>query len=317
MQRFLDEWHNESATVSVTTSGSTGTPKTFQAEKARMRASAEATCTFLRIPRGATALLCLPTEYIAGKMMVVRALTWPLTLITTAPSSRPLRTLTETPYFAALTPSQAYSSLQYEDERKRLLAIPRLLLGGGAISKELEEALAQSEGEVWSSYGMTETLSHIALRRIGTQGYEPMPHVTVGTNDEGALWIEAPKVCEGRLQTHDIAQLLPNGRFIILGRTDNVVCSGGVKLQIEQLEEQFASAHNLQIGQDFMLTWVSHPQWGQALTLLLKEGQDENSDTSTLPYLKHTLVCPVLPLTSTGKPAREAAHLLAETLIHP
>lgn len=315
---FLDEWRSATPTVTVQTSGSTGRPKTMTVEKERMRASARATCQFLRLPQGATALLCMPTRYIAGKMMIVRAEVWPLTLVTVEPSLHPLASLTDTPYFAAMTPAQAYASLQVEEERRRLLAIPRILLGGGAISEELEQAFSGSTGEVWSSYGMTETLSHIALRRVGCDEpyYRPLPGVKVGLNDEGCLWIDAPLICAARQQTHDLAEILPCGDFRILGRIDNVVCSGGVKLQLETLEAQFATAFDLRVGDDFLLTWVADKQWGQALTLLLRQALHHTPEEihGALPYLKYIYIIKELPLTPTGKPARQEAHRLAETL---
>lgn len=328
MQHFLAQWRNDEPTVTVTTSGSTGTPKEMRVEKSRMRASARATCSFLRLPRGATALLCMPTRYIAGKMMVVRAEVWPLRLIEVEPSMHPLTTLVgqqggdterqaEPPYFVAMTPAQAYESLQVTEERDLLLRIPRLLLGGGAIAPELEEALLQSQGEVWSSYGMTETLSHIALRRMGHPSYTLLPGIRVGVNSEGCLWIDAPDVCPARLQTNDLAEILTDGTFRIIGRRDNVISSGGIKLQLESLESEFSSATGLRVGNDFVLTWVTDSRWGQALTLLLTPQAAEavQANMPAVTYLKHTLTAPTIPLTPTGKPARKEAHLLAEHLI--
>ena len=318
-QSFLNEWHSTTPTVTVLTSGSTGQPKTITVEKERMKASARATCQFLQIPQSATALLCMPTRYIAGKMMIVRAEIWPLRLLAVEPSLHPLSTLTETPYFVAMTPAQAYASLQIEQERKILLSVPCLLLGGGAVSEELELALSGSTGKVWSSYGMTETLSHIALRRVGCghQYYQPLPNVTVGLNNEGCLWIDAPLICASRQQTHDIAEILPDGSFRVLGRIDNIVCSGGVKMQLESLEERLATSFSLRVGEDFLLTWVNDVQWGQALTLLLHPSVkfDAVQFHTLLPYLKHICYNKALPLTPTGKPARQEAHLLAETLV--
>lgn len=324
MQEFLDQWNNDSRYVTVTTSGSTGSPKVMQVEKCRMRASALATCRFLRLPQGATALLCMPTRYIAGKMMVVRAEVWPLRLSEVQPSMHPLASLVrkednsvqEPPYFVAMTPAQAYESLQVPEERDILLRIPRLLLGGGAISDELEDALLLSQGEVWSSYGMTETLSHIALRRMGQPRYSLLPDISIGLDEEQCLWIDAPQLCPTRLQTNDRAEIMPDGSFSIVGRRDNIISSGGVKLQLESLESEMASATGLRVAYDFVLTWVADSRWGQALTLLVTPQAAEvlHASRPTIPYLKATLTTPHIPLTPTGKPAREQIHLLAERL---
>lgn len=331
MQSFLEEWRSESPLVEVHTSGSTGAPKPMWVEKRRMRASALMTCQFLRIPKRATALLCLPTHYIAGKMMVVRAEVWPLSLISVEPSLRPFSTLHEVPFFAAITPAQAYESLRFEHDKSIMLSVPRLLIGGGSISPELETALLKAEGEVWSSYGMTETLSHIALRRIGQKSYSPLEGVSIGLNAEGCLWIEAPHVCAERIQTHDVAEVLANGSFVILGRSDNIISSGGIKIQLEDFEARLATETGLIPGRDVLLTWVSDSKWGQALTMLSladnrqqttdgrgNENENENNCqlSTNIPYLKYIYKVSHLPLTATGKPARLEAHLLAESLAH-
>lgn len=314
MKKFLAEWRSTSPMVEVRTSGSTGTPKPMLVEKSHMRASAIMTCQFLRIPKGATALLCLPTDYIAGKMMVVRAEVWPLSLVSVEPSLRPFATLCDIPFFAAITPAQAYESLKYLHDREILLAVPRLLIGGGSICTELETALNNAQGEVWSSYGMTETLSHIALRRIGEKSYHPLEGVKVGTNREECLWIEAPHVCPERIQTHDVAELQSDGGFTILGRADNIICSGGIKIQLEAYEAQVSAVNNLIAGRDFLLTWVNDPLWGQALTLLVVQDNPLSTINRHIPYLKYIYKVSQLPLTATGKPARAEAHRLAEIL---
>lgn len=324
MQDFLHQWNNDDEYITVETSGSTGTPKVMRVEKKRMRASAVATCRFLRLPQGATALLCMPTRYIAGKMMVVRAEVWPLRLIEVEPSRHPLATFVnngvnsaqEPPFFAAMTPAQAYDSLLIPEEREVLLRIPRLLLGGGAISSELEEKLQQSQGEVWSSYGMTETLSHIALRRIQEPYYTLLPNIRIGLNEEQCLWIDAPHLCPTLLQTNDIAEVISDSSFRILGRRDNVINSGGIKLQLEEVESEFASATGLQSGHDFVFSWITDSRWEQALTLLLtsQAATSLQDNIPATPYLKHTFITANIPLTPTGKPARKQIHQLAEHL---
>ena len=166
LEAFLQEWNNSEPTVWVYTSGSTGTPKPMQVEKERMRASAQLTCQFLGLKEGDTALLCMPLQYIAGKMVVVRSFVAGLRLLPVAPSGHPLVTLTEAPTFAAMIPMQVYNSLQVPEERSKLMEIKHLIIGGGAIDDALGEALKDFPNQVWSTYGMTETLSHIALRRL-------------------------------------------------------------------------------------------------------------------------------------------------------
>ena len=166
LDEFMTQWNDGNSRLLVHTSGSTGTPKPLWVEKSRMVASARITCSFLGLRHGDTALLCMPLDFIAGKMMVVRSIVGKLRLLSVQPSSHPLATLTEAPVFAAMVPLQVWNSLQVPEERDLLRQIHHLIIGGGAIDQSLEEELRHFPHAVWSTYGMTETLSHIALRRL-------------------------------------------------------------------------------------------------------------------------------------------------------
>ena len=236
LEEFLDEWNNGSERVLVHTSGSTGAPKPLWVEKRRMEASARITCDFLGLKEGDTALLCMPLDYIAGKMMVVRSLVRKLKLMVVEPTGHPLaahqlpRGLT----FAAMVPMQVYNSLQVPEERERLRQIRHLIIGGGAIDDALARELKDFPNYVWSTYGMTETLSHIALRRLNgaeaSEWYTPFDNVRISQSEDGCLVIDAPEVCAERLVTNDIVEI-SQGRFRVVGRKDNVICSGGIKIQ--------------------------------------------------------------------------------------
>ncbi|MBQ2216442.1 MAG: AMP-binding protein, partial [Prevotella sp.] len=202
---FYKEWNNPSDKILVHTSGSTGKPKPIWVEKSRMEASARITCDFLGLQEGDTALLCMSLDFIAGKMMVVRSLVRELELIVSSPSGHPLsdekwqeigmNDIT----FAAMVPLQVYNSLQVPKERERLKRIKHLIIGGGAIDDELAQALKTFPNAVWSTYGMTETLSHIALRRLSgndsSDWYTPFPSVNISLDHDGCLVIDAPLVC--------------------------------------------------------------------------------------------------------------------------
>jgi O-succinylbenzoic acid--CoA ligase len=250
LAEFLKEWHNDSDEVLVHTSGSTGMPKPLWVKKSRMEASARVTCDFLGLHEGDSALLCMPLDFIAGKMVVVRSIVRKLKLISVTPSGHPLRTLIDEAgcksewqrlSFAAMVPMQVYNSLQVADEREMLRSIKHLIIGGGAIDDALAAQLKSFPNAVWSTYGMTETLSHIALRRMNgseaSQWYTPFNTVNVSLNDDGCLVIDAKDICEHTLTTNDRAVLAEDSRrFRIIGRKDNVICSGGIKIQIEEVE---------------------------------------------------------------------------------
>lgn len=247
LNEFLAEWHNDNPRILVHTSGSTGKPKHLMVEKRRMLNSARITCDFLGLKPGDTALLCMPLDYIAGKMMVVRSLQRDLRLTSVRPSSHPLADDTLPHFtFAAMVPMQVYNTLKVPRERERLMHIHHLIIGGGAISDELAQMIKPLPNAVWSTYGMTETLSHIALRRLNgpdaSLWYTAFDGVGISLNADGCLVIDAPEVCAEPPVTNDIALLRTDDRtgktlFRIKGRKDNVVCSGGIKIQIEEVEE--------------------------------------------------------------------------------
>lgn len=312
LEEFLAEWHNESPTVLVHTSGSTGKPKPMYVEKRRMEASARITCQFLGLKPGDTALLCMSLDYIAGKMMVVRAQTWGLRLIVVKPSGNPLGTVTEPVDFAAMVPMQVYNSLQVPEEREKLKQIKHLIIGGGAIDDALAKELAGFPNHVWSTYGMTETLSHIALRRLNgseaSDWYTPFEGVTLSQTDEGCLVIDAPAVHDGPLVTNDIVELSEKG-FRILGRKDNVICSGGIKIQIEEVE-RLLKPH---LSAPFMITKRADKKFGEQV-VLLTESMDMDDVREICQQVLPKYWQPrsyahidALPMTETGKPARKEA----------
>ena len=316
VEEFLAEWRNDSPTVLVHTSGSTGEPKPMYVEKRRMEASARMTCDFLGLREGDTALLCLPMDFIAGKMMVVRSLVRGLRLVCVEPSGEPLGTVTERLDFAAMVPMQVWNSLQVAEQRERLMAIRQLIIGGGAIDDALARALIGFPNQVWSTYGMTETLSHIALRRLSgpeaSEWYTPFEDVTLSQTAEGCLVIDAPAVHDGPLITNDIAELANDGRFKILGRKDNVICSGGLKIQAEEIE-RLLSAH---LPEPFIITKRRDEKFGEVV-VLLTEGDTAAAKTvceHVLPKYwqpRAYVHTDHIPLTATGKPARRQAELLA------
>ena len=310
---FLSEWQNDSPYVHVQTSGSTGAPKPMLVEKRRMLASARITCDFLHLQPGDTALLCMSLDYIAGKMMVVRSLERGLKLIEVEPTGHPLSTIHYKLDFAAMVPLQVYNSLQVPEERERLMQIRHLIIGGGAIDDEMAAQLKSFPHAVWSTYGMTETLSHIALRRLSgpeaSEWYTPFPSVKVSLSDEGCLVIDAPEVCAERLVTNDIADLSlgpgPSDRFRILGRKDNVICSGGIKIQAEELERQL----HPHLRVPYLISKRPDAKFGEVVVLLTEGSVDEARQVCerVLPKFHQPrayMHVDQIPLTATGKPQR-------------
>ena len=344
LEDFFSEWNNDSDRVLVHTSGSTGKPKPMMVEKKRMLNSARITCDFLGLKPGDSALLCMSLDYIAGKMVVVRSIERHLHLISVSPSGHPLKNIDLKDVngkdvngeitFAAMVPMQVYNTLQVPEERERLTHIRHLIIGGGAIDAALEQELRSLPGNIaiWSTYGMTETLSHIALRRINgaeaSEWYQPFDSVKISQTDEGCLVIDAPLVCAETLLTNDIVEIEPyiynkveKTRFRIKGRKDNVICSGGIKIQIEEVEE-FLKPH---LEKPFMLAKKKDEKFGE-IAVLLTEDEDLKKVEATIRRLlsgksddsnksseskshkywipREYLHVDHLPLTETGKPKR-------------
>ena len=321
LEEFLSEWNNGSDRVLVHTSGSTGKPKPMMVEKKRMLNSARITCDFLGLKPGDSALLCMSLDYIAGKMVVVRSIERHLHLISVCPSGHPLKDVNEEITFAAMVPMQVYNTLQVPEERARFCRIRHLIIGGGAIDEALEQKLKALPGDIaiWSTYGMTETLSHIALRRINgaeaSEWYQPFDSVRISQTDEGCLVIDAPQVCAEPLVTNDIVEIesyiynkVEKLRFRIKGRKDNVICSGGIKIQIEEVEALLKPY----LEKPFMIAKKKDGKFGEIAVLLTEDEEIEKVEATVRRLLsdhkywipREFLHVEHLPLTETGKPKR-------------
>lgn len=320
LEQFLSEWESDSLYIELKTSGSTGEPKRMLVEKRRMLNSARITCDFLGLHKGDTALLCMSLDYIAGKMMVVRSIERGLKLIVQEPSGHPMvgiqRGQSHSIDFAAMVPMQVYNSLQVPEERECLMQIKHLIIGGGAIDDALAAELRTFPNAVWSTYGMTETLSHIALRRLSgpkaSEWYTPFSSVRVSLSDEGCLIIDAPEVCPEILITNDIADLSPQG-FRILGRKDNVICSGGLKLQAEEIERELKPFLRV----PYLISKRPDEKFGDVVVLLTEGSVEEAREVCQRVLPKYHqprayLHIDHIPLTETGKPARKTAELLVK-----
>jgi O-succinylbenzoic acid--CoA ligase len=306
----------------VTTSGATGQPRTLRLRQEHVIQSALTTCRVLGLKAGDKALLCMPMQYIGAMMMVARTIVSGLRLTICRPSGHPLKETAGRFRFAAMLPLQVYNSIATPTERKRLERIEILLIGGGGIDPELERELRDFPGAIYSTYAMTETLSHVGLRRINgpeaSPYYRPLPGVILSLAKDGVLVIDAPFATESPLRTNDMAELLPDGRFRILGRKDNVINSGGVKIQAEALEEKLRPF----MPAAFAITSQPDPRLGEAIVLLVEETghsvrQIEESIAAAplSPYERprHIWHVAVIPLAGNGKINRAACKALCLT----
>ena len=320
---FLKEWDSSVPKVYVQTSGSTGIPKVFEIEKNKMLNSAMMTCDFLNLKEGDTALLCLPVEYISGKMMVVRALERKLKLSVATPSAKPVQNLDVTIDFCAMSP------LQVENSLHKIHFIKNLIIGGAQVSQSLKNKISQSlkdkntETTVYETYGMSETLSHIALKQIypvSEEYFSVFKGIEIALDERRCLKISAPEIHPEILQTNDLVELKDDRHFKFLGRIDNVINSGGLKIHPEELESllhryipreaAFLGVNDEKLGQKLVL--VIEGEQTKDLTSQLDEALKEAEKTFSKNHLQKTIhFIPVFPRIPNGKLNRkELLHLL-------
>ncbi len=266
--QFIKDWLSEKEYIEVQTSGSTGTPKLIRLEKARMINSAQMTGRYFNFSAGQKALLCLPCDYIAGKMMVVRAFVWGLDLHLVAPAGNPLSNNKEQFTFAAMVPMQVTKVL--EESPKQLDQIKQLIIGGGKVGRALYKELQQLSTQCYATYGMTETITHIAIQKLNGVGqsdyFEALPAIQLSLDQRDCLVIDAPNVAVEQVVTNDIVQLGKN-KFKWLGRFDNVINSGGVKVFPEQIEKKLEKIVKVR----FFISYLPDEKLGQKVILIIED----------------------------------------------
>ncbi|MCY1635320.1 AMP-binding protein [Marinifilum sp. D737] len=272
--KFILEWLDDADQVKAKTSGSTGVPKAMYLSKQKMRNSAKLTGEFFNFKAGQNALFCLSANYIAGKMMIVRAFEWQLNLMPVAPDGHPLENISSDIDFAAMIPLQVKNSLKLE---KGIQQIKKLLIGGGAVDQVLENDLQDLSAECFIGYGMTETVSHVAIRALNgknrSQSYQAMGNAKFSIDRRNCLSINAPAILDKPLLTNDVVELLDESQFEWKGRFDNVINSGGIKLFPEQIEKKLETI----INQPFFISGLPDEHLGQKVVLLIEWNDvDEN-----------------------------------------
>jgi len=266
---FLLDWFDDKEYIEMTTSGTTGLPKLVKLEKQAMIQSALATGDFFGLEPGNKALLCLPVQFIAGKMMLVRSLILGLDLDIVSPSTEPLANNSTKYDFVAMVPLQVQNSIE------GLKNIKKLIIGGAKMDSALEEKLLPLKTEIYETYGMTETITHIAAKRVGDSVFSILPNVKISKDDRDCLVISVASISDEPIVTNDLVELINENQFIFLGRIDNVINSGGVKLIPEQIEAKLIG----KIDARFFVTGIPDTILGEKLILVIEgEKQEFASD---------------------------------------
>jgi O-succinylbenzoic acid--CoA ligase len=235
---FLKSWFDDTYFITAHTSGSTGKPKQIELSKKCMIHSAQMTNRFFNLNDQCTALLCLPVSYIAGKMMLVRALVGGFNLICVDPKANPFENLNESIDFTAITPYQLHHSIASLTK----LHIRHIIVGGGQVNTKLEQLVEPLVSRFYETYGMTETCSHIALRCFNGETksdyFSIVDGVRIRQDERGCLIVSAPDLLKDEIITNDIVEIHSKTAFRWLGRADNMINSGGVKVHPELVEKK-------------------------------------------------------------------------------
>ncbi|MBT8262513.1 MAG: AMP-binding protein [Bacteroidia bacterium] len=268
--RFLEQWLDFNETVSVKTSGSTGDPKVIELRKEHMINSAKATAAYFKTGVNTRALLCLSADYIAGKMMLVRAMVlgWDLHIVT--PSKDSLTEYDNDYDFVAMVPYQVWHSLE------SLGKVKKLIIGGGRIPAELETKLQEVSTEAFATYGMTETSTHVAVRRLNgparSDSFSALPDVKFSVDERNCLLINAPNILDHPLTTNDVVTLNSPTNFNWHGRYDNVINSGGIKIYPEIVEAKLSS----DISNNFLIASEKDEELGERV-IMVYEGNERSA----------------------------------------
>ncbi len=263
---FISEWNGSDEHISVTTSGSTGDPKSIFMRKETMRASARLTAGYFGLRQNCDVLLALPSSYIAGKMVIVRALTNGWNLWFTEPSSNPLKDIEQQFEFASFTPMQMEGIL--DNNPAKLTLVNTILVGGAEVRPTLAARIKAIHGRCYETYGMTETVSHVAVRNIGDENktFEALPGVEFLVDQKSCLVIHADHLGKEHVITNDLVELIDSRHFHLLGRADDVINSGAVKLFPSSIE---AKIENL-VKSNYYITSKRDEVLGNAVVLLIE-----------------------------------------------
>lgn len=279
---FILEWRSGKETFKIKSSGSTGKPKELALHRNQMIASAESTLEYLNIRSGRRALLCLDPRYIAGKMVIVRSLTGDLDLYAYNPTANPL-TEHEFDYsidLSSFVPYQIVEIIKNSHSYSNFKKIKNVIIGGAEISQELEVKLRSLGNNIYHSFGMTETVSHIALKRLSgigqSQYFKVLPGIDIGTDHRGCLTVKG-KISKGEsIITNDLVEIKSNNVFKWKGRIDQVINTGGIKININTLEikiREILESKNFQ--NDFFIDHIPDEKLGQKIVLILESKNSE------------------------------------------
>lgn len=273
---FISTWIKGKEIFTLNTSGSTGEPKPITITRNQLRASAQLTITALNLKKNQTALVCLDTRYIAGIMMIIRSLEAGMNMVLVEPCSNPLEQVNEDMpiNFTALVPLQVETILG-SPHRKQFEKIRSILIGGAALNLRTIHELKALPCNCYATYGMTETLSHVALQKLNGSNaqdhFEALPGIALSQDDRGCLVIHASHISDKPIVTNDLVEFVTSSTFRWLGRADNIINTGGIKVIPEKIEAAIELIFDeLNVSTRFFIAGVPDSTLGQSVTLIME-----------------------------------------------
>jgi len=274
---FMVDWLSGKEIFKIKTSGSTGRPTVITIHRDQMMASAEMTLNYLNVKKGRKALLCLHPSYIAGLMMIVRSIIGELNLYVISPSSNPLKRndLIFDFDLASFVPYQITEILNDTISGDNFRKIRNVLIGGADISEILIRKMRTYENKIYQTFGMTETVSHIALKRISgiaeSDSYEVLEGIQISKDDRGCLIVKGRITGDERIITNDLVDLIDDKRFIWKGRIDQVINTGGIIINIDDLEGRIRDVFNVSnINNNFFVAGIDDFKLGEKVILVIE-----------------------------------------------
>lgn len=285
LYKVIRDWKEGRPYFQFKTSGSTGAPKDLEVSRERILLSAKKTIKFLNLNPQTTALLALKLDYVAGFMVLIRALEAEMDLHYFLPSSDPFEKLNpHRSYFAALVPLQVHALFEKKYDLNNFHSV---IIGGAALNYDLKKKIESLPYPVYETYGMTETITHIALKRLNgdnkSSRFKTIKDVIIDKDDRNCIKIKADVTENKWINTNDVIELHSNNEFTLLGRKDDIINSGGIKIYPLNLEEEIQEkAGKLLEQKEFLVTAIKDDLLGEKAVLVIEGKEPYNEFHSEL-----------------------------------
>lgn len=298
--RFCSEWNEGKAEFQFHSSGSTGVPKSIVLTRTQLISSAQLTGQWLSLAPRDVALMALPVQYIAGAMVLVRALVLDLDVLLVDPCQNPLEQVQDLSIqLASFVPTQWATILNSNIHVQAIFSKAKgVLIGGASLDTNLEKATVALDLPIYHTYGMTETVSHVAYRDLHEESpyFHCLPGVEIQLNTQGCLMVQGPMTAEQWIETNDLVHMVDEYTFEFVGRADRVINSGGKKIFPDLVENWVRRFYGQKKWKgEILLVGLPDSFYGQKAVLFTTMDLSEEEKNQLIDFLKEHLAsedCP-------------------------